>query len=362
MEVHASAFAFEHFSAEDITFYRYRIFNKNTKPLTNAFLGIFADTDLGNASDDYFGSDSLLHLGYSYNALPVDEHGYEEFPPAIGYTFLITPEAPIDMYDNDRDGEVDEPGEQTGMYSAGNLDGGAGFWGEPSNGDEMYNILRGIWTNGQPFVEGGTGYFYAPNWPADLSVRPTRFIYSGDPRTQSYWTEFQRYPTSTTPNPPADLRLAVSAGPFNVRSGEHTEFLVALVLAHGSDYLDSVRKLKAIVRNIQTSSESYLVSGYQPEFEGPTFSNQQFVLAFGQNFPNPFSGRTTIRYSIPKSMHVRLSVFDILGKEVDVLIEATQEAGVYTRWFDGSHLPAGIYYARLEVDHLTFTKKMVRIP
>ena len=74
IEVRASAYAFNFLSEiGDITFYRYTLFNKNTKPLTNAFLSMWFDPDLGNRSDDYFGSDSLLHLAYIYNADNLDE-------------------------------------------------------------------------------------------------------------------------------------------------------------------------------------------------------------------------------------------------------------------------------------------------
>ena len=360
VEVHGSAFAFDHLELGTISFYRYRIFNKNTIPLTDAFLGIFADTDLGNASDDYVGSDSLLNLGYTYNSDPIDENWYEDKPPAIGYTFLVTPEAALDEFDNDRDGEVDEPGEPAGMYSARYYSSGGGIQGDPGNGREMFNILKGLWQDGQSIVEGGSGLFFQDGWPSGFPVKPTRFTFSGDPVQQSFWTEFSPFPGIDAPNPAGDRWFAMSSGPFTLPPGESTDFLVAIIAAHGNDYLDSVRKLKAIAGSLQTSTTDYLISGYQPERRDQDIPAPEFVLGFDQNFPNPFSGTTTLRYSLPKTMGVRLAIYDMLGREITVLVENTQEAGIYSLEFDGTRLPAGVYYARIELGHLRFIKKMVR--
>jgi len=356
LEVHGSAYAFNaQGPLGDMTFYRYRVINKNAHPLSDTFVGIIVDSDLGNASDDYVGTDSLSHLAYTYNADPVDEGGYEDLPPAIGTAFLITPEATVDNYDNDRDGEIDEPGEPIGAYTAGFFDSGGGVQGDPSDGVEMYNYIRGRWPNGQLFTEGGTGL--------DFSNVPTRFVLSGDPFTRSYWSELQPSPNNDlSPNPGADRRHFISSGPMTLVPADTSEFLVAFVWAQGEDYLDSVRKLEGIVLGMQTEPRSFLVSGYRSGqvISGPP--DPQDVLGFDQNFPNPFSRVTTLRYSLPKSMQVRLTVYDILGRQVEQLFEGGQEAGIYSLDFNGSALPVGIYYARIQMDHLQFIKKMVKVP
>jgi len=356
IEVHGTAYAFENVGlASDITFYRYRIINKNTAPITDTFAGMWFDPDLGNASDDYVGSDSLLNLGYAYNGDPVDENGYEDRPPAVGYTYLLTPEAQIDALDNDHDGEIDEAGETTSMYAAAFYAGGGGPQGDPSDADEMYNYLRGLWANGEPMTIGDTGLRF--------SNQVTRFAYSGDPVTQSYWTELQPLPTNNAqPNRPGDRQFVTSSGPFTLPPGESTELLVALVWAQGTNYLDSVRKLKNIVANMQTTPSSYLASGYRPELNEPVTPIPEEVLGFDQNFPNPFTNSTTLRYSLPKTMQVRLAVYDILGREVAVLAEGSQDAGIYTRELNAAQLAPGVYYARIELDHLQFTKKLIRVP
>ena len=68
-----------------------------------------------------------------------------------------------------------------------------------------------------------------------------------------------------------------------------------------------------------------------------------------QNYPNPFNPRTVIRYGLPTSCEVRLGVYDVLGREVCLLVDAKKDAGVHDVTFDGSHLASGVYLYRLQV-------------
>jgi photosystem II stability/assembly factor-like uncharacterized protein len=68
-----------------------------------------------------------------------------------------------------------------------------------------------------------------------------------------------------------------------------------------------------------------------------------------QNFPNPFNPVTVIRYSIIGSRFVALKIYDVLGNSVASLLNKKQSTGNYELKFDGSNLPGGIYFYRLEV-------------
>lgn len=85
----------------------------------------------------------------------------------------------------------------------------------------------------------------------------------------------------------------------------------------------------------------------------------QFSLS--QNYPNPFNPVTKIKFQIPKSCNTKISVFDILGKEVVTLVNQEINAGVYEIDFDGSTLTSGIYYYNLTAEDYTITKKMVLV-
>jgi len=68
-----------------------------------------------------------------------------------------------------------------------------------------------------------------------------------------------------------------------------------------------------------------------------------------QNYPNPFNPSTEIKYQIPTAGLVSIKVFDILGREVETLVNDTKEAGYYSTKFDGSKFASGVYFARLIV-------------
>ncbi len=82
-----------------------------------------------------------------------------------------------------------------------------------------------------------------------------------------------------------------------------------------------------------------------------------FVLH--QNYPNPFNPSTTITYEIPSEGPVRLTVYDLLGKEVAVVVNTEQSAGRYTVGFNGESLSSGVYFYTLQSGSFTETKKLV---
>lgn len=77
------------------------------------------------------------------------------------------------------------------------------------------------------------------------------------------------------------------------------------------------------------------------------------------NFPNPFNPSTTIRFTLPSSGSVLLRVYDMLGREVQVLIQGFQEAGRHDVLFDASGLAGGIYLCRLDANSTTMQKKII---
>ncbi len=82
-------------------------------------------------------------------------------------------------------------------------------------------------------------------------------------------------------------------------------------------------------------------------------------FSLSQNYPNPFNPTTVINYSLPKTLMVKLEVFDITGRLVDVLIDQEQGAGFYRLTFNGFKMPSGVYYYRLRTPIFSETKKML---
>ena len=82
-------------------------------------------------------------------------------------------------------------------------------------------------------------------------------------------------------------------------------------------------------------------------------------FALEQNYPNPFNPNTTITYALPRSSDVRLSVYDILGREVSVLVNERRDAGVHEVKFDGTNLASGVYMYRIQAGGFVQVKRLL---
>jgi type IX secretion system substrate protein len=83
----------------------------------------------------------------------------------------------------------------------------------------------------------------------------------------------------------------------------------------------------------------------------------QFGL--GQNYPNPFNPSSMITFQIPNFGHVRLTVFDLLGEEIKVLVNEELNPGSYETKFDGGGLSSGVYFYRLQTGKFVTTRKLL---
>jgi len=90
-------------------------------------------------------------------------------------------------------------------------------------------------------------------------------------------------------------------------------------------------------------------------------STKPIVFCLFQNYPNPFNPSTTIQYSIKERTPVQLMLYDILGREVEVLINEEQVSGYYKVNFNAGKLASGIYFYRLKAGDFVETKKMLLI-
>ncbi len=81
------------------------------------------------------------------------------------------------------------------------------------------------------------------------------------------------------------------------------------------------------------------------------------TIQLSQNYPNPYNPSTKITYQLPHRDHVQLKVFDSVGREVETLVDRTQEAGEYTVRFDASAYSSGLYYFHLITPSSRHVKK-----
>jgi hypothetical protein len=78
-----------------------------------------------------------------------------------------------------------------------------------------------------------------------------------------------------------------------------------------------------------------------------------------RNYPNPFNPTTRIEYELPASSHVSLTVYDVLGREIQTLVDERQSAGNHSVTFNAGNLPSGVYFDRLQAGNYSATKKLL---
>lgn len=86
---------------------------------------------------------------------------------------------------------------------------------------------------------------------------------------------------------------------------------------------------------------------------------KDFDYSLEQNYPNPFNPNTMIRFTLPSASNVKLIVSDVLGNEVEKIVDEYLPAGKHTKIFDGSKLASGIYIYTLITDNFRMSKKMI---
>ncbi|PKK82395.1 MAG: hypothetical protein CVT49_13995 [candidate division Zixibacteria bacterium HGW-Zixibacteria-1] len=219
LEVRHTTFAFDRNNEIDnIIFFRLRISNKGPNTIDSCHFSLWVDPDVGGAGDDMIGCDSLLSLGYAYNA-DNDDSQYGGTPPAIGYNFLQGPMIytgyPADtarMW-----GQAFMGYKNIKMTSFNKYINGT----DPDNPQEVYNFMRGLTKSGAPYIYNGS---------------PSNFVHSGDPVAG----------TGDLDSSPADRRMMLNCGPVTFESGDSTEIIAAIVVGQGSDHLNSVTVMKEL--------------------------------------------------------------------------------------------------------------------
>ncbi len=84
-------------------------------------------------------------------------------------------------------------------------------------------------------------------------------------------------------------------------------------------------------------------------------------FALHENYPNPFNPATRISFDVPRPAHVRLSVFDMLGRKAAVLVDGPMAAGRHTALFEAGGLPSGVYLYRLEANGYSETRRLLLV-
>ncbi len=347
VEVRTTAFAFNAPGAVgNATFYRYLIRNRSALPITQSYAGLFTDTDLGAAFDDYVGSDSTLGMGYYYNSDNLDDDHYGASPPAIGFTVLKRPHSSVNDSGECRYPDTKSVGFTNVLYSYG----GGGVAGDPGRAQDFYNYMQSKWKDGQPVTAGGDG--------RNFSQDAARYFFDGDPVSGSFWSEVN-VDNQGTARGSSDRSLVNGLGPFCMAPGEEVELVIAIVWSRGSSNLDSVRQLREDVAYIQSIRDVILTPRALP---GGDTAREGPKLPFAASvFPNPAaSGAATVRFSTPEALEASVTVFNALGQRVYVAAKpAVVAAGDHSWTLPTTAWPPGVYLVRITAGHAVATRRLV---
>lgn len=159
---------------------------------------------------------------------------------------------------------------------------------------------------------------------------------------------------------------------ITVRRGNMTGSLGSYIYKRNSNAASGILAPVCAVYKTGTSKYSaFAYPGYGPTnlyfnqeniFTGITpISNIAETYSLSQNYPNPFNPNTNINFGIPKTGMVKLIVYDIMGKEVSVIVNSNLQKGIYSISFDGSALASGIYIYKLIAGEFSDVKKMILV-
>jgi len=243
-EVHLTIWAYTSPGLEDLQFINYVIINQGPANWDSTFMGIVVDPDLGDGYDDFIGCDTSLNLGYCYNGTNNDAV-YGAAPPAFGMDYF---KSPINRVTGDTLGMT------SFAFFTNNISSPPACETDP-NGEPVgaYIMLQGMKKDRSPYLD-----------PTYTPPKVTKFVYPGNPETQTGWTETKGSVqncggingTILATNPPGDRRFIFNSGaldftmrgrgPLYANVPDTQNIVLAQFVSRGSSNLNSVTRLKSM--------------------------------------------------------------------------------------------------------------------
>lgn len=334
------------------TFYHYRIINRSSFQYNNAVISIWCDADLGQFNNDYIGCDTMNKIGYMYNATSNDPsgsgiNGYGNYPPILSYQVLKGPYSdPNDGIDNDKDGMIDEPFEETKfnnfMYYNNNLGAFPPQTTNPSIPIQYYNYMTSYWKDGAKLKADSAGYIYSN------TVSPTNYAYPGNPQTNAGWTESLRN------NLPGDRRFLITNGPFTFKAGAVVDFEFSILTTFDST-AGGYKNLSKVVTENNNIAAFYALANKPSCVSIPTGIKQLSPEKINlQVVPNPATDFVKI-----------ISDQNIIGSEVRLYnslgqIVFSDKAETLAYQINLKELSSGIYFVEVKGKDFKGTAKVIK--
>jgi hypothetical protein len=354
----------------ELLFVKYSIENKNqqNKAIEDVYFSAWHDPDLGYASDDKTGTDTLSNSTFVYQVTP--DSIYKEIVPAYFVTIAQGPVSYIPgvtFVDVNSDG-IYEAGIDTPLDTAYQMYGDLlGFNKYPGASNMQLSASNAYFSThfGWPDVYTAAGLraqmlgmnpfgdLYDPcsfimgtiSGDVDCSKINPRYIFSGDPVSNVGWLD--DYPT--------DTRGLTTTGPFKLEKNKPIDIIIALIVKRGSSSLNSI----TLGREAAHGAIEFVKNNFSLGTSGKPITKTGEVISDFGNYPNPFNPVTRINFTLNTSGFVTLNVYDLLGRKVKTLISTTLEAGSHQVDFNASALSSGIYFYEIRTSNFQKINKMM---
>lgn len=287
------------------TFYEYTITKKSDVNLSDAYVGIFTDFDLGNAQDDYIGFDKSRHLSFVYNGDNFDEDsggslGYHADPPKAGIQFVQPP-----LLNN----------VEQNLNAHVSFNNGVGTRDDPSTAAHYYLFSKGYWKDGTPITLGGVGYGGTVPSPIMYDISDT----------VNNWTE------CSAGNTPGDRRSISTYGPFDYNDNDVIQFTFAAIwsrsnLPYVCDNYDDITSAADVVQAHYDSTKAIY----------NTIAENDVVV--GKVYPVPATDELTIEFKNTLTGPKEITLYDPTGRQV-----YTGKTTSLLHTIPLHHLSAGMY-------------------
>ncbi len=322
-------------------FRKYTLINKSGVDITDMYVCMWSDPDLGDAGDDYTGCDIDLSLGYIYNGDDNDAQ-YGVNVPAGGFDFFQGPIVPSPGSQAVFGGEIIDDYRNLEMSAFFFFINGDPVYQDPTLGDptgaiEFRNLMEGkISTTGVPFVDPTTGL-------------ETKFTLSGDPITSRGWVD-------GIIHRPGDRRLGMVAGTFTMAAGDVQEIVVGQFVAGGTE---GVSRLGAV--GLLKFYDLELQQAYDNFFEVPPSVKAPIVTA------TALDGEIVLNWGSRQDIYTQTESYDTLGYKFQGYCiyqlpsaSSTIESAKLVETFDVVDLVQSIESQVFDVSSSTITRKFTK--
>lgn len=385
VEVQAMPFAYGGAdpALDNTVFVEYKIINRGVVGLTDAYISLFTDFDLGCANDDYVGCDVGRSMWYVYNGTANDAgaacvggaQGYGTEPPAFAATILCGVRQDQDALDNPF---VADHAQATAQLGSMYPDWGVGFGdnivdnermglcrfsyydnsstntGNPLLANQYYNSMRGFWNDGSALTYGGNGYGGAI---------PARFAFPDDSDPLGQGTNGSVQPPWSevgAGNAPFDRRGVGTMGPITLEPGDEQRILVAFTYARssGGGAMSSVGALKARVDSVRAFAMAHDFCSGATCLNGSVLSVNDAVAEVAPIILGPVPTNGTLTVTLPTELRgATLHIVDAVGRTVMTTTGTTSAQ----RILDVASLADGHYTLIAQLDgtsrHARFVKE-----